>query len=295
MNARRQISLVIAVVTLPDHAGVLRYVEERRCDGGGYCFYRLPEPNAADTRYALAVRSRLGPVPADPATAAFLRSLQRPDGSFPNVFVAGHVLAGLALLGTAPLYDPGGFLLTRLAGLRDHERPPEQLSALEGLRVAVETCGLAGASIDEEIRGGVLRHVRSFRCPGGGFGADHSTLAETADALAVLTLLGRPDEAAGASAFVAGAEEPREGLIYLEPAAAMVRASLLLRQRPRAPERVRAFVLALRHHSGGFVRSRFGGSPTLEYTYLAIETLAMLGAIEALDGESLRDFADRCP
>lgn len=279
----------------PGHPAVLRYVDERRCDDGGYCFYRLPEPNAADTRYALAVRSRLGQVPADPATVAFLRSLQGPEGSFPNVFVAGHVLAGLALLGTAPLYDPGEFLLSRFAGLGDHERPPEQLSALEGVRAAVEACGVAGASIDDGTRGAVLRHVRSFRRPGGGFGAEQPTIAETADALAVLTLLGRPDEAAGASAFVAAAESPRDGFLFLEPAAALARASLLLRRPLRHPDRLRTFVLGLRHHSGGFVRSRYGGSPTLEYTYLAVETLAMLDALESLAGPSLRDLADRCP
>ncbi len=75
----------------------------------------------------------------------------------------------------------------------------------------------------------------------------------------------------------------------------MVRASLLLRQRPRAPDRIRAFVLGLSHHSGGFVRSRFGGSPTLEYTYLAVETLARLEELEAIGEPSLREQAERCP
>lgn len=231
-------------------------------------------------------------MPADPATVVFLRALQGADGSFPNVFVADHVLAGLALLGATPARDPGGSLRARLDALGDHERPPEQLSALEGVRAAVEACGLAGASIGDETRGAVLRHVRSFGHPGGGFGAGQPTLAETADAVAVLTLLGRPDEAAGASAFVATAESPRDGFLFLEPAAALARASLLMRQPLRHPDRLRAFVLGLRHHSGGFVRSRFGGSPTLEYTHLAVETLAMLDAIE---GPSLQDLADRCP
>ncbi|KAF5063986.1 hypothetical protein DSECCO2_288730 [anaerobic digester metagenome] len=280
---------------LHERAGVLRYVDERRCDGGGYCFYRLPEPNVADTRYALAVRSRLGPVPTDPATAAFLRSLQRPDGSFPNVFVAGHILAGLAILGESPRHDPGGFLLTRLAGLRDHERPSEQLSALEGVRVTVDACRQTGTPIDAEMTQAVLRYVHHFRHPGGGFGAVRPTIVETADAVQLFVLLGRPAWAADAGAFVADAESPSDGLIYLEPAAALVRASLFLQQRPRALERTRAFILGLHHHSGGFVRSRYGGSPTLEYTYLAIETLAGLDTLRASAGPSLCELADRCP
>lgn len=283
------------VVTCPDCRRVLRYVDERRCDDGGYCFYRLPEPNAADTRYALSVRARLDTVPADPPTVAFLQSLQRTDRSFSNVFVASHALAGLALLGARPLHDPGPYLRYRFDVLQDRDRPPEQLSALEGVLAAIEACRLTRTPIDPVAGGAVLRRVRLFRQPGGGFGAGQPTLVEIADAVALLTLLGRPDEAAGATAFVAGAEEPREGLIYLEPAAALVRANLLLRHRPRAPERIRTFVLSLRHRSGGFVRSRFGGSPTLEYTHLAVETLAMLDALETLDAPSLRDLADRCP
>lgn len=274
---------------------VLRYVDERRCDDGGYCFYRLPEPNAADTRYAVSIRSRLGPVPADPATAAFLRSLQSADGAFPNVFVAEHVLAGLSLLSGSPRHDAGPYLLSRLAALGDHERPPEQLSALEGVRAAVEACDLAGVPIEGDTLGVVLRHVRSFRHPGSGFGAGRPTIAETADAVAVLVQLGRPNEAAGAAAFVADAGSPRDGYIFLEPVAALVRASLLLRQPLRSPERVRAFVLGLRHPSGGFVRSRYGGSPTLEYTHLAVETLALLDELERVEGPCLRDLADRCP
>ena len=279
---------------LPGQPAVLRYVDERRCDDGGYCFYRLQEPNAADTRYALAVRARLGPIPADPPTVAFLRSRQGPDGSFPNVFVADHALAGLALLGASPRHDPGPYLLSHLAVLGDHERPPDQLSALEGVRAAVEACGLAGVPIEGETAGAILQHVRSFR-HSGGFGTGQPTLAETADAVVVLTLLGRPDEAADASAFVAAAEYPRDGFIFLEPVAALVRASLLLRQPLRSPERVRAFTLGLRHPSGGFVRSRYGGSPTLEYTHLAVETLALLDELERVEGPSLRDLADRCP
>lgn len=281
---------------LPGQPAVLRYVDERRCDDGGYCFYRLQEPNAADTRYALAVRSRLGPVPADPATVAFLRSRQAADGGFPNVFVADHVLAGLALLGAAPRYDPGPYLLSHFAALGDHERPPDQLSALEGVRAAVEACGQARVPIENETAGAILQHVRSFRHRGGGFGAGQPTLVETADAVVVLVQLGRPNEAAEASAFVAAAENPRDGFIFLEPVAALVRASLLLRQPLRSPDRVRAraFVLGLRHHSGGFVRSRYGGSPTLEYTHLAVETFALLNALERVEGPCLRDLEDRC-
>jgi len=274
---------------------VLRYIAERRCDDGGYCFYRLPEPNAADTRYALSVLASLDEVRPDPPTAAFLRSRQRPDGSFANVFVAGHALVALDLLGVNPLYDPGPPLLRRLRILQVLARPPEQASALEGVLAAVEACRLNGTPIDAETTDAVLRYVRLFRHPCGGFGAGQPTIAETADAVRLLLLLDRSAWAADAGAFVAAVECPGDDLIYLENAAAFVRGALLLRYRPKDPDVLRAFVLGLHHHSGGFVRSRFGGSPTLEYSFLAVETLAGLDALEMSDGPSLRDLAERCP
>lgn len=32
---------------------VIYYVKERKCNGGGFCFYRLEEPNGSDTYYAI--------------------------------------------------------------------------------------------------------------------------------------------------------------------------------------------------------------------------------------------------
>ncbi len=268
----------------PGRPAVLRYISDRRCDGGGYCFYRLPEPNAGDTRHALTVHALLGTAPVDPETVSFLQSLQRPDGGFSSVFVANHVLAGLALLGKEPVHDPGPFLLSHLAALGDRELPPEQLSALEGVRAAVDACQHAGTVIDDDTRDGILRHLLSFRHPVGGFGAGLPTLVETADAVRVLVLLGQRNLAEKASSFVMMHENSRDGFIFLEPVAALVRASRLLRQPLRHPDSLRSFVLGLHHCSGGFVRSRYGGSPTLEYTHLAIETLALLNGCRASGG-----------
>ena len=44
----------------------IRYISERRCASGGYCFYRLDEPNAADTLYALASLALLDAYPMIP-------------------------------------------------------------------------------------------------------------------------------------------------------------------------------------------------------------------------------------
>ncbi|MDH7594200.1 MAG: hypothetical protein QHG99_07615 [Methanomicrobiales archaeon] len=39
---------------------ILEYVKGCRCGSGGYCFYRLDEPNAADTYHALFTMVLLG-------------------------------------------------------------------------------------------------------------------------------------------------------------------------------------------------------------------------------------------
>ena len=38
----------------------INYVTRCRCVEGGFCFYRLEEPNASDTYYALSILNLLG-------------------------------------------------------------------------------------------------------------------------------------------------------------------------------------------------------------------------------------------
>ncbi|MEM2124062.1 MAG: hypothetical protein QXL43_01850, partial [Methanolinea sp.] len=64
------------------------YARERRCPSGGYCFFRLDEPNAADTCFALHVLSLAGEIPGDHETVRFLHELQAPDGSYPSLAAA---------------------------------------------------------------------------------------------------------------------------------------------------------------------------------------------------------------
>ena len=36
------------------------YIMERLCENGGFCFYRLEEPNASDTYFAVLTLRHLG-------------------------------------------------------------------------------------------------------------------------------------------------------------------------------------------------------------------------------------------
>ena len=99
-----------APVTTPLHPYILQYVQERRCLSGGYCFYRLDEPNAGDTFHALQVLFLLGELNRDDETATFLQDLQHPDGSYSSHAAALFAGRGLQLLGESPLHDIAPFI-----------------------------------------------------------------------------------------------------------------------------------------------------------------------------------------
>lgn len=112
---------------------------------------------------ALEAYARLGYVGNDPQTARFLRSLQRPDGSYANPFVARAAIGGLLLLGDVPRHDPALWLLGRLRFAGEDDAPPEMVSRMEGLLVAAESCPLLGTPLPPEICGMIVRYLRSSR------------------------------------------------------------------------------------------------------------------------------------
>jgi hypothetical protein len=62
----------------------IEYIRERRCSSGGYCFYRLDEPNAGDTFHALASLAMLDALPDnDVATREYLQSFRNSENTSP--------------------------------------------------------------------------------------------------------------------------------------------------------------------------------------------------------------------
>ena len=55
----------------------INYVTRCRCVEGGFCFYRLEEPNASDTYYALSILNLLGIDIEDDDTVFYLKNLQK--------------------------------------------------------------------------------------------------------------------------------------------------------------------------------------------------------------------------
>ncbi len=86
---------------------VINYISERYCkEAGGFCFYRLEEPNGSDTYYALATLKLLDSLYGDDKTVRYLKRTQCEDGTFTRFFAAFYVIKKLQLLGESLDYDP---------------------------------------------------------------------------------------------------------------------------------------------------------------------------------------------
>lgn len=259
----------------------IEYIAARRCQDGGYCFYRLNEPNPADTYFALDALRILGAVPEDPPTATWLLERQGEDGRYHSLECGYYALSSLAVLGLKPTHDPCLWLSsiplsTPSGGTRAVEstsllaRPCHVLKLYRTLRIRPRPA----------VRTAILDAVRACRHQDGGYGGGASTLVETYHALAISAALEVPS--LGGRAFLTRCLHPTYGYVnlpgvvpaYLEHVAAGVGVARLLGVPPA--ESAETFVRQCRRENGGFGRSVFGGTATLEQTWYAVRTLDAL-------------------
>lgn len=277
-------SCQIPPVTTSSHPNIVQYVRERRCPSGGYCFYRLDEPNAGDTFHALQVLSLLGEKVRDEETVTFLQGLQQPDGAYHSLSAALFAGEGLRFLGEHPLFDMSTYLASNPPRLNPDTLVVETFSLFDPLFTWITLHSLNRIPLTSANTLRIIHSVLQFQTGQGGFGSPVPTLRDTWQASEILVTLGYPQESLGISRFVWSCEDPEFGYLgkpgsrppYLEHLYAGVRLSVLLGTGPRYAGACRAFIDKCAHHSGGFVRSVFGGSPTLEFTALAVESLAIL-------------------
>ena len=262
----------------------VRYIRERRCVSGGYCFYRLDEPNAADTFWALSALSFGSVLPHDPATEEFLLNLQNDSGGYANVFVGYYTTGALALLGRTPLRDPGTWLSTLLERPLEENRPIESGSICESFACAVTIADILRIPVPDVLKDRVITLIRSLQKPDGGFGQEYATLVETSHALTILTLLNQPIHTSEILGFLNRCDNQDSGFVnvpdtsqaYLEHVYAGMVASSLLKRRPSHTAAVTRFLAKCLTETGGYRRSVFGGTPTLEYTYSALHSRAIM-------------------
>ena len=125
------------------------YIMERLCKGGGFCFYRLEEPNASDTYFAVLTLRHLGIDFRDDRTIAFLKNMQRMDGSYSSIYSAYYSIMALKLMGEKPEHDCKNFLRRNLRVYDPNNMPAGLQSIFRQTLYALELCRERGISIDE--------------------------------------------------------------------------------------------------------------------------------------------------
>jgi len=270
---------------IPSRETTIRYISERRCESGGYCFYRLDEPNAGDTFHALASLAMLGALPRDDEpTRTYLHSFQHQDGSFSNVNVGYAVIKSLVLLSDRPAIDPAGWILASMTVPTDIPRPVESTSLFEPLFHLTDLCRLLRITIPASRKKEIIQAILHYRNPDEGYGLPDSAMIETAHALAILTTVNNDTSLQPSVRFLQQCEDPDYGFHsvsgarppFLEQIHAGVLACSVLGYPSPALGPCEEFIRKCCRENGGYVRSVFGGSATLENTYFALDALAMV-------------------
>jgi hypothetical protein len=266
---------------------IIRYVLERRCRSGGFCFYKLEEPNGSDTWFALSILNLLYDEFRDESTVNYLRAMQHPDGSYDGIYSAFYSIKSLSLLGVDPVEDPRPYILRNLGSYRFDARrlPAEVISLFRRTSFLVDLYESTGLDTGNDVHDNMIEFILRFRNEDGGFGYLRSTLHETSKALEMLQRLGYPLDGLGAESFLRRCETPVTGftdiphtsLGYLEFVHAGVLASHLLARRPHYSKQCAEFVVNCQSRNGGFSRTPHGGIATMEDTWHAVHALMHLG------------------
>lgn len=276
------------MVTESYRSGVIRYITERRCPDGGFCFYRLNEPNAADTFYAVSSLSLIGERFHDDLTVSYILGLQRKDGSYPTLYVGYYALKSLAALDIKPDFTPDIWIETINPVPHEIERPPESGSCFETSYLYSDLSHIYGVPVPAPVKTRIIRNITTHQLPDHGFGIQQSTLTETWHALAILSSIGLDSRSPGSDRFLTRCEDAKAGFLinpgsgssFLEHLYAGIMIASLLGYSSWVLPRCREIILDLQTGNGGFVRSRYGGSATLEYTFLAVSGLEIISSMK---------------
>lgn len=268
---------------------VLRYVMERGCREGGFCFYKLEEPNGLDTYSALSVLNLLGVSFQDGKTVSYLQGMQNDDGSYDSVFMAFYSLKSLQLAEREPRRDPWPYILNHIRSDRvDADKlPAEVTSAYRRMAFLVDLYVTFKRNSDPLVERNIMDFVLRFHNEDQGFGYRQSTLGETARALLMLTLLNYPVQKLSVLDFIRQCETPACGftdipetsLSYLEYIHAGAVAAFLTGYRIRHLDQCTDFIRNCQNRTGGFSRVMHGGIATLEDTCYALKSLKLLSAL----------------
>lgn len=267
---------------------VVQYVLERQCRSGGFCFYKLEEPNGSDTFYALSILSLLGVEFRDEKTLRYLQAMQHRDGSYSSMYMAYYSIKGLEFLGEKPICDPVPYLSKNIRHYRfDVEHLPVEISYLFKRTSYLANLYCSLNMSDHRIERDIVDFILYFENEDRGFGYKRSSLSETSRALTILSRLGYSVDRMETTTFIKDCEipfygftdVPRTSLSYIEYIHAGIVASKIMNYRPRYSDDCVNFILHCQNRSGGFSRLTHGGIATLENTFYAIQGLSLLASM----------------
>jgi hypothetical protein len=173
---------------------ILDYARDRQCREGGFCFYKLEEPNGLDTYSALSLLNLLDVSFKDEKTVAYLQNMQNDDGTYDSVFLAFYSLKSLLLLNEKPRQDPWPYILKHIRYDRvDAEKLPAEItSVFKRMVFLVDLYVTYKRNTDKLIENNLQDIILHFHNEDKGFGHRQSTLGETSKALMMFSWLHYP-------------------------------------------------------------------------------------------------------
>jgi hypothetical protein len=276
-------SLIIDLPRIKQDAS--RYILERTCPGGGFCFYRLDEPSPQDTYFALATLDLLQvPCDAEP-TIRYLHALQHPDGGYASLVQAFYVLSSLQFLRCQPLSDPSAEVEHLTMQVVDLALRPADASAsfCHALYQLATLRAILGLEWHDSQRTAILQAVDAFRQKDGGFGVESATLPDTYLAASIFRNLCSSVPLDSLIPFLRACEHPLFGftgkpdtaLFFLEYLSAGLALCQELAYTPTFPSACLSALLRCQTDTGGFGRAHLAIA-SMDNTYRAIHGLTLL-------------------
>ncbi|QDA31420.1 hypothetical protein FH039_07150 [Thermococcus indicus] len=265
---------------------LIRYIEERRHEDGGYCFVSvLNDTNVNDTYYAVKIYDLLRlEISEKEKTIGFLERAIQPQTAVVAIAMA---LEGLAILGAKDVamehldivfikYSPlEGKFAVGLGGSEEFGTA----TPLEATYWVVKAFKAIGYEFSPDEKEAIRAFVMKFR-NGNGYGVKGPTTTMTYQALYTLRTLGyRPPKSPHfRNCELCGdwggfTEVPYSLPPYLEPTFYAARGLELQGETPSCPRRHVWFIRQLQNPNGGFRRSLELGISNFQNTYRALAVL----------------------
>ncbi|CAD5244356.1 prenyltransferase/squalene oxidase repeat-containing protein [Thermococcus camini] len=265
---------------------LMRYIEDRRHEDGGYCFVSvLDDTNVNDTYYAIKIYDLLGMEVSEPEkTVEFLERAIQPQTAVVAIAMA---MEGLAILGAKDIamehldivftkYNPlEGRFAVGLGGSEEFGTA----TPLEATYWVVKAFKAIGYDFSPDEKEAIRTFVMKFR-NGNGYGVKGPTTTMTYQALHTLRTLGyRPPKSPHfkncelCGEWGGFTEVPYSLPPYLEPTFYASRGLELQGERSDCPRRHIWFIRQLQNSNGGFRRSLELGISNFQNTYRALAVL----------------------